>query len=72
MLLFSQMTRALDVIQDYLDLRAITHLRLDGTTKSEDRRAAGPCASTNRLSDGPHDLFCAAQPILQPTAGGRP
>ena len=37
MLLFSQMTRALDVIQDYLDLRSILHLRLDGTTKSEDR-----------------------------------
>ena len=37
MLLFSQMTRALDVIQDYLDLRSIPHLRLDGTTKSEDR-----------------------------------
>ena len=36
-LLFSQMTRALDVIQDYLDLRTIPHLRLDGTTKSEDR-----------------------------------
>ena len=31
------MTRALDVIQDYLDLRSIPHLRLDGTTKSEDR-----------------------------------
>ena len=37
MLLFSQMTRALDVIQDYLDLRAIPHLRLDGTTKTDDR-----------------------------------
>ena len=36
-LLFSQMTRALDVIQDYLDLRAVPHLRLDGTTKSQDR-----------------------------------
>ncbi len=45
MLLFSQMTRALDVIQDYLDLRAIPHLRLDGTTKSEDRC----CASAHLL-----------------------
>ncbi len=36
-LLFSQMTRALDVIQDYLDMRAIPHLRLDGTTKTDDR-----------------------------------
>ena len=39
MLLFSQMTRVLDVIQDFLDLRAIPHLRLDGTTRAQDRRA---------------------------------
>ena len=38
-LLFSQMTRVLDVIQDYADVRAIPHLRLDGTTRSQDRRA---------------------------------
>ena len=39
MLLFSQMTRVLDVIQDYADMRTIPHLRLDGTTRSQDRRA---------------------------------
>lgn len=71
-LLFSQMTRALDVIQDYLDLRAIPHLRLDGTTKSEDRRAAGPCASMDRLCDLSRHLLCAPQPLLRPTAGARP
>jgi SWI/SNF-related matrix-associated actin-dependent regulator of chromatin subfamily A protein 2/4/ATP-dependent helicase STH1/SNF2 len=38
-LLFSQMTRVLDVIQDFLDLRAMPHLRLDGTTRAQDRRA---------------------------------
>ena len=36
-LLFSQMTRVLDVIQDYLDLRGFRHLRLDGATKTDDR-----------------------------------
>ncbi len=39
MLLFSQMTRVLDVVQDYADLRGIPHLRLDGTTRAQDRRA---------------------------------
>ena len=32
-LLFSQMTRALDVVEDFLDLRGLPCLRLDGTTK---------------------------------------
>eukprot|EP00884_Botryococcus_braunii_P017901 jgi/Botrbrau1/4795/Bobra.0325s0017.1 len=36
-LLFSQMTRALDVIQDFLAFRNFSFLRLDGTTKTEDR-----------------------------------
>ena len=37
MLLFSQMTRALDVVEDFLLLRHFTYLRLDGRTKSEAR-----------------------------------
>lgn len=36
-LLFSQMTKALDVIQDYLELREFHYMRLDGTTKTDDR-----------------------------------
>ncbi|KAK9834176.1 hypothetical protein WJX81_005712 [Elliptochloris bilobata] len=36
-LLFSQMTRALDVVEDFLDLRGLPCLRLDGTTKAADR-----------------------------------
>ena len=38
-LLFSQMTRALDIIQDYLEFRGFHYLRLDGTTKTDDRCA---------------------------------
>ena len=36
-LLFSQMTRLLDVLEEYLDWRGFTHMRLDGSTKSDDR-----------------------------------
>ncbi|BDA44270.1 probable ATP-dependent DNA helicase CHR12 [Coccomyxa sp. Obi] len=61
-LLFSQMTRALDVIQDYLDLRAIPHLRLDGTTKSEDR--ARMLADFN-AENSPYFIF-----LLSTRAGG--
>ncbi|CAL8470241.1 g9783 [Coccomyxa elongata] len=61
-LLFSQMTRALDVIQDYLDLRAIPHLRLDGTTKSEDR--ARMLAEFN-AENSPYFIF-----LLSTRAGG--
>ncbi|GAB0494115.1 hypothetical protein MMPV_005405 [Pyropia vietnamensis] len=37
-LLFSQMTRALDYLEDLLDAIRIRFLRLDGTTKAEDRQ----------------------------------
>ena len=33
-LLFSQMTRALDVVEDFLDLRGLPCLRLDGACKN--------------------------------------
>ncbi len=36
-LLFSQMVKALDIIQDYLDFREYNYLRLDGSTKTDDR-----------------------------------
>ena len=39
MLLFSQMTRALDLIQDMLEMRGHSHLRLDGSTSTEERCA---------------------------------
>lgn len=37
MLLFSTMTRALDVVADYLDWRGFSHLRLDGATSAAER-----------------------------------
>ncbi|KAL3148844.1 hypothetical protein ABBQ32_001720 [Trebouxia sp. C0010 RCD-2024] len=36
-LLFSTMTRALDVVEDYLDWRGFEHLRLDGAVSSAER-----------------------------------
>ncbi|XP_031623393.1 ATP-dependent helicase brm isoform X3 [Contarinia nasturtii] len=36
-LLFCQMTQCMTIIEDYLGMRQFTYLRLDGTTKSEDR-----------------------------------
>lgn len=36
-LLFSQMTRAMDIIEDYLVSKNFKYLRLDGVTKTEDR-----------------------------------
>ena len=36
-LLFSQMTRALDMVEDFLQLRSFKYLRLDGKTKSDAR-----------------------------------
>jgi len=38
MLIFSQFTSMLDVLQAYLQWRAISHLRLDGSTPHEERR----------------------------------
>eukprot|EP01117_Protostelium_nocturnum_P004545 TRINITY_DN1641_c0_g1_i3.p1 TRINITY_DN1641_c0_g1~~TRINITY_DN1641_c0_g1_i3.p1 ORF type:complete len:1025 (-),score=451.02 TRINITY_DN1641_c0_g1_i3:67-3141(-) len=39
-LIFSQMTRMLDIIQDYLDLREWTYERLDGSVRGSERFAA--------------------------------
>lgn len=36
-LMFSQMTRLLDIMEDYLNYRGLKFLRLDGSTKSDDR-----------------------------------
>lgn len=36
-LLFSQMTRAMDIIEDYLISKNLKYLRLDGVTKTDDR-----------------------------------
>jgi SNF2 family DNA or RNA helicase len=40
-LVFSQMTRVMDVLEDYLSLRGISkYCRIDGTTKSDERQQA--------------------------------
>jgi SNF2 family DNA or RNA helicase len=36
-LLFSQMTRVLDILQDFFEMRGYKFMRLDGTTNTEDR-----------------------------------
>jgi SNF2 family DNA or RNA helicase len=36
-LIFSQMTHLMDIMQLYFDYRNIKHLRLDGSTKADDR-----------------------------------
>lgn len=38
-LMFCQMTKLMDIMEDYLKWRDLKYLRLDGTTKSEDRGA---------------------------------
>jgi ATP-dependent DNA helicase len=37
-LIFSQMTRVLDILEDFLDLRGYSHCRLDGSTKLDTRQ----------------------------------
>ena len=37
-LLFSQMTKLLDILEDFCYLRSYSHCRLDGTMKIDDRR----------------------------------
>ena len=61
-LLFSQMTRALDILADFLDDRGYTHLRLDGMTKTEER--ARLLAEFN-APGSPHFVF-----LLSTRAGG--
>lgn len=36
-LLFSQMTLMLDLVEEFLELRGFSFVRLDGTTKTNDR-----------------------------------
>lgn len=59
-LLFSQMTRTLDVIQDYLEYRGYSYERLDGSVRGEERNLAVKNFSTN-------DIFVF---LLSTRAGG--
>ena len=57
-LLFSQMTRALDMVEDFLLLRKLSYLRLDGRTKSDAR-----CASLKQFRLTPN---CSSAADINP------
>ncbi|KAK4222203.1 chromatin structure-remodeling complex subunit snf21 [Podospora fimiseda] len=61
-LMFFQMTAIMDIMEDFLRFRGITYLRLDGTTKSEDR--SDLLREFNR-PDSPYFMF-----LLSTRAGG--
>ena len=62
-LLFSTMTRALDVIEDYLEWRGFSWLRLDGNTSSGER--GGLVSEFNDPGDLGHvDRFCKHASIV--------
>ena len=61
-LMFFQMTAIMDIMEDFLRYRGISYLRLDGTTKSEDR--SDLLRDFNR-PDSPYFMF-----LLSTRAGG--
>lgn len=61
-LMFFQMTQIMDIMEDYLRLRGMQYLRLDGTTKADDR------SEMLRLFNAPNSpYFCF---LLSTRAGG--
>lgn len=61
-LMFSQFTSALDILEIYFKYRDISYLRLDGTTKAESR---GELLAEFNAPDSPYFMF-----ILSTRAGG--
>ncbi|KAJ7980087.1 Chromatin structure-remodeling complex protein SYD [Quillaja saponaria] len=61
-LLFSQMTRLMDVLEIYLQLHDFKYLRLDGSTKTEER---GALLRKFNAPDSPYFMF-----LLSTRAGG--
>ncbi|RZC92225.1 hypothetical protein C5167_026856 [Papaver somniferum] len=61
-LLFSQMTRLIDILEIYLQLHNFKYLRLDGSTKTEDR---GTLLKQFNAPDSPFFMF-----LLSTRAGG--
>lgn len=59
-LLFSTMTRALDVVEDYLDWRGFEHLRLDGAVSSADRGDLVQRFNAPGKFHEPHSSHCCA------------
>ena len=62
MLIFSQMTHVLDILQDYLSFRRYTYERLDGSVRAEER-----FLSVDRFQRG-SDTFAF---LLSTRAGGQ-
>ncbi|XP_072294945.1 chromodomain-helicase-DNA-binding protein 1-like [Eucyclogobius newberryi] len=48
-LVFSQMTRILDILQDYMEYRGYSYERLDGSVRGEERNLAVKNFSTNEI-----------------------
>ena len=61
-LLFCQMTSLMNILEDYMLFRGYRYLRLDGTTKSEDR---GQLLEMFNKADSPYFIF-----MLSTRAGG--
>lgn len=61
-LIFSQMTQLMDVLEDYFRYRQFRYLRLDGSTKQSDREEA---MYKFNAPDSPYFLF-----LLSTRAGG--
>jgi len=61
-LIFFQMTKVMDIMEDFLKMMGFKYLRLDGGTKTEER--AGHVASFN-AKDSEYKVF-----ILSTRAGG--
>ncbi|KAI0971793.1 SNF2 family N-terminal domain-containing protein [Xylaria arbuscula] len=61
-LMFFQMTAIMDIMEDFLRFRGILYLRLDGTTKSEDR---SDLLKTFNAPNSPYFMF-----LLSTRAGG--
>jgi SWI/SNF-related matrix-associated actin-dependent regulator of chromatin subfamily A member 5 len=61
-LIFSQMTRMLDILEDYLTLQGHSFCRIDGSTSTEDRDSA-----IDRFNSVGSDIFCF---LLSTRAGG--
>ncbi|KAJ3574207.1 hypothetical protein NPX13_g4436 [Xylaria arbuscula] len=61
-LMFFQMTAIMDIMEDFLRFRGIQYLRLDGTTKSEDR---SDLLRVFNAPDSPYFMF-----LLSTRAGG--
>lgn len=61
-LIFTQMTRMLDILEDYCRMRSFSYCRLDGSTSGEERERQ---LEEFNAPDSPHSIF-----LLSTRAGG--